>query len=152
VVNVLDEVTSRRSVLRGLVAMMAAGAAGYVVARNSGLAKPKAATTGANGYGPTTSEGRYLVPLSEIPPNGGVILAADKIVLVRERNGLLKGFSAVCTHQGCTVATIENGIITCPCHGSQFSAVTGDVLHGPATRPLPPIGVAVRDSAVYTTS
>lgn len=148
----LDEVTSRRSVVRGLVMMAAAGAAGYIVARNSGLTKPKAPTTAANGYGPATSGGQYLAALSEIPANGGVILATDKIVLVREQNGALKGFSAVCTHQGCTVATVQHGVITCPCHGSQYSAATGDVLHGPATRPLAPVAVVVRNGAVYTTA
>ncbi len=69
--------------------------ASYVVARSSGLAKPKAATTGANGYGPTSSPGRYLVPLREIPANGALILAADKIVLVREPDG--EGFLG-CLH------------------------------------------------------
>lgn len=148
----LDEVTSRRSVLRGLAITTVAGVAGYVVARSSGLAKPKAAATGANGYAPTTSPGRYLVPYREIPANGGLILAADKIVLVREPNGSLKGFSAVCTHQGCTVAMVQHGIISCPCHGSEFSTLTGDVIQGPATLPLPPVAVVVRNNYVYTTA
>ena len=126
--------------------------ASYVVARSSGLTKPKAATTGANGYGPTSSPGRYLVPLREIPANGALILAADKIVLVREPDGELKGFSAVCTHQGCTVALVQNGVITCPCHGSEFSTLTGDVIRGPAGRPLPPVDVVVRNNYVYTTA
>lgn len=146
----VDEVMSRRSVVRGLAAATAAGVAGFALARSSGLSKPKSVATGANGYGPSTSVGRYLVPLSDVPANGGVILAADKIVLVRERGDVLKAFSAVCTHQGCTVAMIQNGVITCPCHGSQFSAATGAVVHGPATRPLPPVAVVVSDNGVYT--
>jgi len=149
---VLDEATSRRSVLRGLAVTTVAGVAGYVVARTSGLTKPKAPTTGANGYGPSASPGRYLVPYSEVPANGGLILAADKIVLVREPDGVLKGFSAVCTHQGCTVAMVQHGIISCPCHGSEFSTLTGDVVQGPATRPLPPVAVVVRHNYVYTTA
>ena len=48
----LDEVTSRRSMLRGLTLVLVSGAAGYVVARRSTLAKPRASTTRANGYGP----------------------------------------------------------------------------------------------------
>jgi Rieske Fe-S protein len=149
---VLDGVTSRRSVLRGLAVTTVAGVAGYIVARTSGLTNPKVSTTGANGYGPTTSPGRYLVPYSQVPPHGGLILAADKIVLVREPDGALKGFSAVCTHQGCTVAMVQNGIISWPCHGSEFSTLTGDVVQGPATRPLPPVGVVVRNNYVYTTA
>jgi Rieske Fe-S protein len=146
----LDLQVSRRSFFRGFAMASAAGIAGYIVARNSGLATPKAPTTGANGYGPATSGGRYLVPLSQVPAKGGLILATDKIVLVREHGGLLRGFSAICTHQGCTVNSIANGVITCPCHGSQYSAVTGDVIRGPAPRPLPTVQVVVRNNYVYT--
>jgi Rieske Fe-S protein len=146
----LESIISRRSLLRGVLLSSIAGVAGYVVARNSVLGQPKALSTGANGYGPPTSGGRYLVPVSEVPPSGGLILAADKVVLVREQSGVLKAFSAICTHQGCTVNSIANGVITCPCHGSQYSAVNGAVIRGPAPRPLPTIAIAVRDNDVYT--
>ncbi len=48
------------------------------------------------------------------------------------------GFSAVlveCTHRGCQPEP-EGDRLVCPCHGSEFS-FTGDVLRGPAERPLP---------------
>jgi len=129
----------------------AAGVAGYVVGRTSGLTKPKAPGTGPNGYGPSTGGGTYLAAVSAVPPHGGgLILASDHVVLVREVNGQLKAFSSTCTHQGCTVAAVANGIIQCPCHGSQFSAVNGAVVNGPATRPLPPVAIEVRNGYVYT--
>ena len=128
----LETIISRRSLLHCVLLSSLAGVAGYVVARNSVLGKPKASSTGANGYGPATSAGRYLVPVSEVPPKGGLILATDKVVLVREHNGVLKAFSAVCTHQGCTVDSIADGVITCPCHGSEYSAVNGAVIRGGA--------------------
>jgi Rieske Fe-S protein len=59
-------------------------------------------------------------------------------------------FSAVCTHEGCTVAP-SGDKLNCPCHGSQFDALTGKVLHGPANRPLPRVGVAVRTGEIVTT-
>lgn len=145
-----DETTSRRSLLRGVALATVAAAAGFVVARTSGLANAKAATTGANNYGPTPSNGRNLGPVSEVPQNGGIVLAADKVVLVREPDGALRAFSAVCTHQGCIVASVQHGIIQCPCHGSQYSAETGAVVHGPATLPLAPVPIAVQDNYVYT--
>jgi cytochrome b6-f complex iron-sulfur subunit len=44
--------------------------------------------------------------------------------------------SAVCTHLGCIVNWKNSeGIIACPCHGSHFE-LSGEVLTGPATRPL----------------
>ena len=47
-----------------------------------------------------------------------------------------KGFSAVCTHQGCPVSKIEGEDIVCTCHGSKFSIKDGSVVNGPATKPL----------------
>jgi Rieske Fe-S protein len=42
--------------------------------------------------------------------------------------------SPICTHQGCTVEA-QGAQLVCPCHGSTYSR-TGEVLRGPAARPL----------------
>jgi cytochrome b6-f complex iron-sulfur subunit len=42
--------------------------------------------------------------------------------------------SPICTHQGCTVEA-QAAVLVCPCHGSTYSRA-GEVLRGPATRPL----------------
>jgi Rieske Fe-S protein len=141
---------SRRSALRGLGVALAAGVAGYVVARNSSAARGKGLTNAANGYGAAQTQGRRLAALGQIPAGGGLILADAHMVLTRGSNGTVHGFSAVCTHQGCTVSSVRNGVIGCPCHGSRFDAQTGAVLAGPAPRPLPPISVVVRGGDVYT--
>ena len=118
-------------------------------AHPSGIgARPSSA---ANGYGPAVSTGRLLAQLNRISPGGGLILEEEKVVLTRDGADAVKGFSAVCTHQGCTVASVANGVITCPCHGSQFDAQTGAVIAGPAPRGLSAIPVVVRDGEVYTT-
>jgi cytochrome b6-f complex iron-sulfur subunit len=45
--------------------------------------------------------------------------------------------SAVCTHLGCiTRFRSDERVIACPCHGSRFD-LEGNVVHGPAPRPLP---------------
>jgi Rieske Fe-S protein len=148
----LDGMT-RRSVLRGFAMTGVAGVAGYLVARNSGVASAKPVGTAANGYGyrPARSDSpRLLAPLAKVPPaGGGLILQADHVVLVRGANGDVHGLSATCTHQGCTVASVAAGRITCPCHGSSFDAGTGAVLSGPATRALSPVPVTVRAGNVY---
>jgi len=71
------------------------------------------------------------------------------VVLTRSTDGALHGFSAICTHQGCTVGSVHDGQIICPCHGSRFNAFTGAVINGPATRPLPPVPVTVQHGEVY---
>lgn len=59
-------------------------------------------------------------------------------------------FSAVllrCTHRGCQVNPAGARLV-CPCHGSEFTP-TGEVLEGPADRPLRPYGVTA-DAATIT--
>jgi thiosulfate dehydrogenase [quinone] large subunit len=56
-------------------------------------------------------------------------------ILIRDSNGNLKAFSAVCTHAGCTVG-YQGGVIYCPCHGGEYSAETGEVIAGPPPAPL----------------
>jgi glycine/D-amino acid oxidase-like deaminating enzyme/nitrite reductase/ring-hydroxylating ferredoxin subunit len=77
--------------------------------------------------------------IDQIPRGqGGVITRGKaKLAVHRAANGRVHAFSASCTHAGCTVSW-NNADLTwdCPCHGSVFSA-TGQVIHGPATKPLP---------------
>jgi hypothetical protein len=58
--------------------------------------------------------------------------------------------SATCTYQGCPVPWTGNGFRS-PCHGATYHA-GGKVTGGPAPAPPPPIGVAVVNGQVYTTS
>jgi Rieske Fe-S protein len=141
---------SRRSALSGCAISLVAAVAGFVVARTSGVAARKGARTAANGYGAPASGGKLLAPLDRVPRGGGLILASDKIVLTSAPDGTVHGFSAVCTHQGCTVGSVGAGAIVCPCHGSRFDAETGAVIAGPASQPLPEIPIVVRDTNVYT--
>lgn len=56
------------------------------------------------------------------------------IILDNERR--VTAFSPQCTHLGCAYHwQVEKKLFTCPCHGSAFN-VRGDVVAGPATRPL----------------
>ncbi|MFF3062789.1 Rieske (2Fe-2S) protein [Streptomyces sp. NPDC057909] len=89
-----------------------------------------------------------LARLDEIPENGGLVVDHAKVVLTRNKKGELRAFSAVCTHAGCTVASVSKGEITCPCHGSRFDAETGRPLAGPAKKPLPPVSVKVHNGIV----
>jgi Rieske Fe-S protein len=146
-----EPLITRRSVIRGAVVTITGGVAGYLVAANSSVAKEKNGTTNANAYGPSGSGGEHLLaPAAQIPAGGGIVLASAKVVLSRSSNGAIHAFSAVCTHQGCIVGSVQNGEIICPCHGSRFNAFTGAVINGPAALPLPPVSVIVQNGSVYT--
>jgi Rieske Fe-S protein len=141
---------SRRSALRGVAVVAAAAVAGFVAARGSGLANARGRTAAANAYGPATgASDKPVASLADVPVGGGIILDAASIVLTRDANGSVHGLSAICTHQGCTVSSVKDGVITCPCHGSTFNAGTGAPIAGPATRPLTEIPVTVRANSIF---
>ncbi|NUR83738.1 MAG: Rieske (2Fe-2S) protein, partial [Nonomuraea sp.] len=77
-----------------------------------------------------------LARTKDIRVGGGKVVG--KVVITHPKKGVFKCFTAICTHQGCTVASISHNKITCPCHGSQYSALTGHVVRGPAKRALAP--------------
>jgi nitrite reductase/ring-hydroxylating ferredoxin subunit len=100
------------------------------------------------GVGP----GDVVVPLSEVPVGGAYEVSVDgrRVVVSRPAEDRVVAFSARCTHQGCTVRATEEGLV-CPCHGSVFDLTDGSAVHGPATKPLRPVGVAVRGTDVVLT-
>lgn len=95
--------------------------------------------TGGGGSG----GGTELATTSEVPVGGGVVLTDQQIVITQPAAGEFAAFSAVCTHQGSTVSSVEDGTITCATHGSTFSAETGEVEGGPATVALAEVPITV---------
>ncbi|MET8954884.1 Rieske (2Fe-2S) protein [Streptomyces sp. NPDC004393] len=89
------------------------------------------------------SGGKVLAKTADIPEGGGKVFADQGVVVTQPSAGTFKAFSSKCTHQGCAVKDIANGVITCPCHNSQFSATDGSVKKGPATEPLPAAKISV---------
>ena len=69
-------------------------------------------------------------------------------IVIRQPNGALVAYSAVCPHAGCTVQ-YAGGQIVCPCHGSTFNPQTGAVINGPATNGLPSRKVTQRGGDIY---
>lgn len=70
------------------------------------------------------------------------------VVVSRADDGSLKAFSTVCTHAGCPIRKLEGTKLVCPCHGSEFDARTGEVLHAPATVPLVELPVQVKQGRI----
>lgn len=76
-------------------------------------------------------------------PEGTVRFHREQRAYVIGTAGGVYAMSAVCTHLGCITRYVadEHGI-ACPCHGSRFD-LEGNVVHGPAPRPLPWVDVQV---------
>lgn len=125
----------RRTVLRGAAL---AGAAGLGLAACGGRTGSAA--------GPTAPV--QLGPSSEVPVGGAKLYREDRVVVSQPRQGTFKAFSAVCTHQGCVVDSVQGTTVSCPCHGSQFDAETGAVVQGPATKALPAVHVTVAGGTI----
>lgn len=93
-----------------------------------------------------------VAKLSDIPVGGSVEASLDgkPILISQPTAGKVIAFSAVCTHQGCAVKPVGKEF-DCPCHGSKFDAMTGEVLGGPAPSPLVAVPVSVTGDSVTAT-
>lgn len=70
----------------------------------------------------------------------------NAVILLRLPDTSYRALSAVCTHQGCEVRPASDRL-QCPCHGSAFS-LEGEVLRGPAKKPLPVYPVRIADGQI----
>jgi cytochrome b6-f complex iron-sulfur subunit len=74
-------------------------------------------------------------------PEGTVRLNKEQKAYVIGGAGGVYALSAVCTHLGCITRYVaDESAIACPCHGSRYD-LSGNVTHGPASSPLPPLRV-----------
>jgi nitrite reductase/ring-hydroxylating ferredoxin subunit len=128
-----DSLATRRGVLAGVGLV---GLAGVVTACGAG---GSSSAPGASA----------LAATSEIPVGSGKIFTGPRVVVTQPTAGEFKAFTAVCTHMGCIVSQVSNGTIDCPCHGSQYSITTGDVVTGPAPKPLAAEPIKVSGGSIF---
>jgi thiosulfate dehydrogenase [quinone] large subunit len=107
----------------------------------------------ARGGGSSLPRGAVKLGPGRRLPSGAAATYSDPSdgspdILIRDEEGNLKAFSAVCTHAGCTVG-YEGGVIVCPCHGGEYSAETGEVVAGPPPSGLTPKRVVESGGQIY---
>lgn len=162
-----DGLRNRRTVLRCAAMAALAGASAPILAACGGDDTAGGGTTTAPGTGtssapsssapsssapsssaPASSGGAVLGPVSDVPVGGGKVFSDAKVVVTQPTAGQYKGFSAVCTHQGNPIGSVEGGQIICPFHNSHFSITDGSPVSGPAQTALPPVNVKVEGSNI----
>lgn len=146
----MTEALQRRTVLAGSGIVLASLAVA-ACSSGEGAAEPSASTSTAPEPSATSDSsggGQVLATTSAIAVGGGVVVSSPPIVITQPTAGQFNGFTAICPHQGCLVARVEDNEIICPCHGSRFSATDGSVINGPAEIGLQAADVAVEGSNV----
>lgn len=130
-------VVHRRIVFSGLGALgVAAALAGCAGGGDDG------------GSTPSVDAGAELATTDEVPVGGGIILTDQKLVITQPSEGTFKAFTAVCTHQGLLVTSVEDGTIRCANHGSSYSAESGEVEGGPAPSALASVDIDVQGDKI----
>lgn len=85
-----------------------------------------------------TQSQSVIISKSDIPPGTAkeVIFNDTPAIIINRKGKGFVAFSRVCTHMGCLVGynRIANELV-CPCHAGVFN-LEGNVLSGPAPRPL----------------
>jgi Rieske Fe-S protein len=150
-VNIGDFPVSRQKVLLGAgLGLLTA----VLAACSTYGKKPEAAgeSTAATAAAPPPTSGGAAAPAAnaiaktaDVPVGSGVIVG--EVVVTQPSAGVFKGFSAKCTHAGCTVNKVADGTIDCPCHGSKYN-LDGSVANGPATKPLEAQAVTVQGDSI----
>ena len=133
---------SRRGVMRGAAV---GGLALPVLAACGGGGSASGGTSGSASGGGASGD---LAATADIPSGGGTVFPEQKVVVTQPADGEFKAFTAVCTHQGCIVASVADGTINCDCHGSKFSIADGSVENGPATSPLEEVEITVKGGEI----
>jgi Rieske Fe-S protein len=143
--------SSRRAVLAIGATATAGALAGCTV---YGREEPGAPVATGGGGGAGDGSAAVVARTGDVPAGGGLIVPDRQVVLTQPASGRFRGFSAVCTHQGCTVASVSDGAINCPCHGSRFSIEDGSVVQAATgltpdqQRPLPEVAISVTGDTI----
>jgi Rieske Fe-S protein len=98
----------------------------------------------------TASTVTLSIKPSDVKVNSGQIFrfGSQPAILVKDTNGELKAFTAVCTHLACTVQYRSDiSQIWCACHNGHFD-LNGRNVEGPPPKPLEQFVVNVRADQV----
>lgn len=87
---------------------------------------------------------------SAVPKGKGKVFPYKEkaVIVINEEKAGLIALSAICTHLGCVVHYDEQKKqILCPCHSAVFDT-KGNVVSGPAPKPLPSYKIAIASGKI----
>lgn len=147
--NIAEFPISRQKILLGaglglVTAVLAACSTYGKKPEAAGESSTTPAAPSASG-GTAAPAAKAIAKTSDVPVGSGVIVG--EVVVTQPSAGVFKGFSAKCTHKGCTVDKVADGTIDCPCHGSKFN-LDGTVANGPAQEPLAVENITVQGDSI----
>ena len=156
----MEKISRERFIrLGGALSMSVAGASvlaacgGGSGSGSSGGGSDGGSTSGGATQAQKASGGSAIASQSDVAPGSAVKFqdSGNPAVLVHLDSGDFVAYSAVCTHQQCTVAYQKSsGDLACPCHGSVFDpSKKAEVTAGPAPRPLPEIPIEMKNGKIF---
>ncbi|MFJ2772830.1 Rieske (2Fe-2S) protein [Streptomyces sp. NPDC087300] len=128
---------ARRTVLRAAALAPAAG-----------LGLTACSSGGDGGSRSAPSKPVELGASDEVKVGASKLYTDNNVVVSRISADEYKAFSTICTHAQCPINKLEGHKLICPCHGSQFDATNGKVLHEPAVSPLHELPVKVEKGKI----
>ncbi len=126
------------------LATMSAYLGGELVFGRGQMVDHDAWTSGPESWTPTCKETEVADEKAK------VVKVAGRNVLLYRHGTSISAMEDACTHAGGPLheGKIENGVVTCPWHGSQFSLRDGACRRGPATYPQLRLQARVREGVV----
>ncbi|MEO6201504.1 MAG: Rieske (2Fe-2S) protein [Cryobacterium sp.] len=146
--------TLETDIARRTVIMLGGGSVLALAACSAQPAETDSGTPSDAGASPTASEGTgtggtEIAKLADVPVGGSIsaVLDGKPILVAQPTAGTVVAFSAICTHKGCVVKP-DAKEFACPCHGSRYDSSNGEVITGPAPKPLPAVKVTVAGDSI----
>ena len=137
IAGILPNVKDRREVVR----LLGVASAAVIAALAGGSRQPK--------VGAINKEIARVADFPVGTVKQFTALDGNPAILFRTNAGVF-AYSAICTHQGCTVSYDSLGhTLNCPCHGGKFDVNNGGkVIAGPPPLPIPKINVAIAGDSI----
>lgn len=95
------------------------------------------------------AKGSPVAAAAEVPVGSGSLYEFQDLIVTQPTAGTFRGFSPLCTHQGCIVDVFEADTMVCTCHDSVFRITDGSVVEGPAKKPMRAKPIVVKDGQIY---